>query len=159
MGDIGVIIGLMGAGIVLILAELVLPGGVVGVFGLILIACGIVAGFMHDAVFGFSLLAASAVVGMIAFWAWARFFPGSRLGKRMFLQQDTKEWHGYSPENIELLGKRGTTHTVLRPSGIALIDGERIDVISEGDIISKGESIEVVRVEGNRIVVARTADL
>lgn len=52
-------------------------------------------------------------------------------------------------------GKRGTAASPLRPAGIADIEGERIDVVSDGEFIRAGEPITVVRVEGNRIVVRR----
>jgi membrane-bound serine protease (ClpP class) len=44
----------------------------------------------------------------------------------------------------------------LRPSGIASIDGQRVDVVTSGEHISAGEPIEVVRDEGYRRVVRRT---
>jgi membrane-bound serine protease (ClpP class) len=49
----------------------------------------------------------------------------------------------------------GAALTDLRPSGIASIDGERVDVVTEGEHISEGEPIEVVRDEGYRHVVRR----
>jgi membrane-bound serine protease (ClpP class) len=49
----------------------------------------------------------------------------------------------------------GVALTDLRPSGIATIAGERVDVVSEGEHIAEGESIEVVRDEGYRHVVRR----
>jgi membrane-bound serine protease (ClpP class) len=49
----------------------------------------------------------------------------------------------------------GVALTDLRPSGIATIDGERVDVVTEGEHIAEGESIEVVRDEGYRHVVRR----
>ncbi|HSE91881.1 MAG TPA: NfeD family protein [Methylomirabilota bacterium] len=51
------------------------------------------------------------------------------------------------------LGMRGTTVSPLRPAGIADFGGERIDVVSRGEYIEAGQPIEVIRVEGNRIVV------
>ncbi|MDF3016661.1 MAG: hypothetical protein K0R44_1886 [Thermomicrobiales bacterium] len=45
----------------------------------------------------------------------------------------------------------------LRPSGIASIDGERVDVVTEGEHIPEGEPIEVVNDEGHRRVVRRAA--
>ena len=42
---------------------------------------------------------------------------------------------------------------MLRPSGTALIDGERLDVVSEGDFVEPGQKVRVVKVEGLRIVV------
>ena len=41
----------------------------------------------------------------------------------------------------------------LRPAGIADIDGKRVDVVSQGEWIDATTPIEVIRVDGNRIVV------
>jgi membrane-bound serine protease (ClpP class) len=57
------------------------------------------------------------------------------------------------PGDQRWLGQRGTTTSPLRPAGVAEFDGERIDVVSRGEYVDAGEPIEVVRVEGNRIVV------
>ncbi|HEV2107758.1 MAG TPA: NfeD family protein, partial [Thermomicrobiales bacterium] len=56
---------------------------------------------------------------------------------------------------VTLLGKRGTALSDLRPGGIADIDGQRVDVVSEGGYIRSGEAIEVVADERYRRVVRR----
>jgi len=43
--------------------------------------------------------------------------------------------------------------TPLRPSGTAEINGSRIDVVTGGEFIAAGESVEVYQVEGGRVVV------
>lgn len=60
-----------------------------------------------------------------------------------------------SKADLAWLGKRGTAASPLRPAGIADIQGERVDVVSDGEFVEAGEPITVVRVEGNRIVVRR----
>ena len=50
---------------------------------------------------------------------------------------------------------RGTAAFAPRPAGIAHIDGERVDVVSEGEFVEPDAPIEVIRVEGNRVVVRR----
>lgn len=52
-----------------------------------------------------------------------------------------------------LVGKQGTSMTVLRPAGKAQIGDEFVDVISDGPFISLGRRIEVIEVSGNRVVV------
>lgn len=54
---------------------------------------------------------------------------------------------------MELIGKEGTALTYLRPSGTAIFDEERLDVVSEGSFIAQGSTIKVVKVEGSRLVV------
>jgi membrane-bound serine protease (ClpP class) len=56
-----------------------------------------------------------------------------------------------------LAGRDGVAITDLRPSGIAEIDGKRIDVVTDGGYVTAGESITVVRDEGYRRVVRRVA--
>ena len=53
----------------------------------------------------------------------------------------------------DLLGKSGVAKTALRPSGSALIEGERVDVVTEGNLIEAGTPLRVVAVEGLRVVV------
>ena len=55
-------------------------------------------------------------------------------------------------------GTRGVALTDLRPAGVVEIDGERVDVVSEGGWISAGEDVELVRDEGYRRVVRRARD-
>jgi len=60
------------------------------------------------------------------------------------------------PEELSaFIGKEGTTVTALHPSGIALIGGKRVDVVSGGEYIGKLTPVTVVTVTGNQIVVKK----
>ncbi len=52
-------------------------------------------------------------------------------------------------------GQTGTAITLLRPSGKATIDGERYDVVTQGDFVPKGSKIRVATIKGTKIVVVR----
>lgn len=52
-----------------------------------------------------------------------------------------------------LVGSVGVAHSDLRPVGIVLIDGKRVDCVTEGAMIDAGARVKVVQVEGNRVVV------
>jgi membrane-bound serine protease (ClpP class) len=54
-----------------------------------------------------------------------------------------------------LLGARGEVVADLRPAGYALIDGRRVDVISRGEFIARGEWVEIVADEGYRRIARR----
>jgi len=60
-------------------------------------------------------------------------------------------------ELTKLVGKKGLTRTSLRPAGKAVFDRKLVDVVTEGDFIPEQSEIEVIRVEGNRIVVVRSS--
>ena len=49
----------------------------------------------------------------------------------------------------------GISQSDLRPSGWALVDGQRIFVVSEGDFIEKGSKLKIHSVDGNRVVVRK----
>jgi membrane-bound serine protease (ClpP class) len=42
------------------------------------------------------------------------------------------------------LGREGVAQTVLRPAGMALIDGKRLDVEAESGMIESGSPVKIV---------------
>ena len=57
----------------------------------------------------------------------------------------------------DLRGKSGSASSLLRPAGVATIDGRRVDVLTDGDFIAAGTPIRVTRVEGARVFVEAVA--
>jgi membrane-bound serine protease (ClpP class) len=157
---------LVGSGLVLLAVEIfVTPGfGVTGVLGIAALLSGLslslVGGgatwdFILQAVGRviFSLLL--AVAGSVVL---LRFLPRLPFGKRLILETGLASGEGYasSPDtDKQWLGKHGIAVSPLRPSGIADVEGERVDVVSDGEFIESGAQIIVSRVDGNRIVVRR----
>jgi len=98
----------------------------------------------------------SLLLAMAGAFAVMQFLPRLPFGRRLVLATGMDADLGYvsAPESDRLwLGRTGTALSPMRPSGIAEIDGTRVDVVSEGGFIDAGASIEVTRVEGNRIVI------
>jgi membrane-bound serine protease (ClpP class) len=54
-----------------------------------------------------------------------------------------------------LMGETGRTTTVLRPAGKARFGELLVDVIADGDYIDPNQLIEVIEVQGNRVIVKR----
>ena len=70
---------------------------------------------------------------------------------RIFLREKEELRSG---EDMQvLLGKQGRTTSVLRPAGIGDFDGVRLNVVTEGSFIERDRPIEIVNVDGARIVV------
>jgi membrane-bound serine protease (ClpP class) len=147
------ILALVSVGILLLLVEIFLPGGICGILGALCVIAGVIISFGHSITLGIQMSAASIVLGLIGLWAWCKFFPDSRMGKQMFLQASAENWRGYDETNDGLLGCTGVAHSDLRPAGLAQINNKRVDVVSDGQMISKGAAITVLEVEGNRVVV------
>ena len=82
-----------------------------------------------------------------------------RAGRRLVLATGVTTDRGYvsAPESRKAwLGRTGVTLSPLRPSGTADIDGERVDVVSDGGFIEAGTPIEVTQIDAYRIVVRRS---
>lgn len=151
-------------GVVLLAVEFfVLPGlGVAGVLGAGALLAGLALSMLGAgstaavvlAVAGRLLLSlAVALAASLLLLRWLSRFPG---GRRLVLDTALSAASGYASapaSDAKWLGQRGVAQADLHPSGIADIGGHRLDVVSEGGLIEAGQAIEVIRVDGNRIVV------
>lgn len=145
------IIVLLAAGAVLLLLETFLPGLIAGVIGCLCLFLAVVfayADFGPRTGTGVLLgVMAGLVLGSLA---WIKFFPDSRMAKAFISKRTIGDTGAEQPS---LLNQTGSALTTLRPSGTALINGHRVDVVSEGEMIERGTAIKVVAVEGMRTVV------
>jgi membrane-bound serine protease (ClpP class) len=158
---------LVAAGVILLAIEvLVVPGfGVVGLLGIIAIIASLVLTLIGPGAAPAFIIATatrvvfSLLVALLASFLLLRLLPRLPMGRRLILERGLTSAQGYvsAPDSdVQLLGKTGRTSSALRPAGIAEIAGRRVDVVSEGELIDAGQSIEVIRVDGNRIVVRQT---
>ena len=95
---------------------------------------------------------------IIIFALLLRFLPGKGIFGRLMLKTEESAKEGFSigsPALDGLVGREGKTVTKLRPAGKVEIDDELYDAVAEGVFIEKGETVRVLAVEGNRIVVAK----
>lgn len=156
------------AGLSLLAVEFfVLPGfGVAGVLGVAALVAGLALSMMGAgntsavvlAVAGRLLL--SLVVALAASLLLLRVMARLPAGRRLVLDTALPSAGGYAsaPESdARWLGQSGVALADLHPSGIAEIDGHRLDVVSEGGLVEAGTALEVIRVDGNRIVVRAMA--
>ncbi len=157
---------LAGAGILLLAAEIfVIPGfGIAGVLGILAILAGLILSLVGAGdTPQFILMAAGRVVislliALIASLVLLRFLPRLPFGRQLILETGLGSGHQYgsAPDSDQRwLGKKGRASSALRPAGIAEIEGKRVDVVSEGELIDAGQIVEVTHVDGNRIVVRR----
>ncbi|MDD5261363.1 MAG: NfeD family protein [Methylacidiphilales bacterium] len=147
------IVSLILAGILLLAAEIFLPGLIAGILGIVcLLGAAARAWSIYGANAGLSVLGAEFSLGIILFLLWMKYFPRSALGKVLSLDNTSAP---RADENAGLLGSTGKTVSLLRPSGTARIQGRRVDVITEGQPIPPDTDIKVVKVDGARIMVRK----
>ncbi len=153
-GEYTLLIGLLAAGMLLIGAEVFVPGAVAGTIGALCLIAAAGVAFTISTALGAYVSAGIVLLVALTIILWIKLFPKSAIGRMMTLSQDGKTFKSADPRET-LVGKDGVAHSELRPAGFALIDGRRVDVITEGNLVPKGAPIRVVRVEGNRVVVRK----
>ncbi len=144
-------------GIAALLAEIVLPGGLLGAIGALCLLGAVVATYVEfGTAAGTVALAAFVAVGLGALAGWMRLFHRLPFTRSLVLHDTAGDIH---PEGSgdSLVGREGTALTALMPSGRAEIGGEKRDVVAEGPAIAKGAKIVVVAVRGPSVVVRELA--
>lgn len=146
-------------GLVLIALELlVIPGfGITGILGIaaLFASMALTYGGIEAAIQSLGIVLLITIVGGWLIW---RFGKRTGLWRRLILTDvsggaDSTGAQSSTGARMDLLGKEGRSLTVLRPAGVVLIDGERIDAVSEGSYIPEGQTVVVYKIDGNRIVV------
>lgn len=142
-------------GIILILIELHIPGfGIIGIIGA---ACTVISIVLSSPNIQYAMtsIIISILLTTIAAILIYRIAPKNSLFERLTLKFKLDKEEGFvgSDDYSHLLNKTGVSVTPLRPSGIAVIDGMRYDVVTQGEFIEKNTKIIVIDIEGRRIIV------
>lgn len=159
-------------GLVLIGIEIfLLPGfGVAGISGVMLVLAGLGLATVENlpqtnsewVVFGrqVATFGIGMVIAGVSAFALARYLPNIPYANRLVLTppgekaDEVADLHSsFHPELHALLGAVGTAATMLRPSGMARFGDQYVDVVTEGGFAQAGARVQVIEIEGNRIVV------
>lgn len=163
-----IVLFLVGVG--LVITELIVPG--FGVFGISGAACILVSLFLAMFRFppqGFEfsydrignavwILAIAMLVGALGMLLVAGSIRHTRVWQRIALGNEMESGKGFTSfsDLSTYVGRVGTALTDLRPVGTVRIDNERRDAMTEGDFVTKGREVKVIRVEGAQLVVEPT---
>lgn len=148
--DLFQIIALLALGYLLLVMEIFVPGGILGILGLGAIAYGSWLAFAlgtlwGTAAVGLSLLVAAAVIVVVV---------RSKAARRLVLDtRPSRDWKAPDPQLVSLVGRLGITVSPLRPAGIAEVDDRRLDVVTDSEFLEAGVGVRVTEVEGARVVV------
>jgi membrane-bound serine protease (ClpP class) len=143
------------AGIILILSEFFLPGGIMGILGVLLIVASTVTGVIAYPEYAL-LIVVGEILGLVSGILFGLFLiTKTRLQDALVLGDTLSADDGYTgpAQDPALVGKIGVAHTALRPAGTVMLDDARIDAVSDGTFIDMGSKVRVIQVEGYRVVV------
>jgi membrane-bound serine protease (ClpP class) len=90
-----------------------------------------------------------------------RILPKTRFGRRVILAPPVRERGEAIPDTAELvklLGQTGQVVTPLRPVGMCMFAGRRVESVAESGYIQKGTVVKVIRVEGTQLTVRATEE-
>lgn len=161
------------AGIVLILVEaFVIPGfGVPGITGILFVLAGTYLALvdftlpqyswqydrLNEVVYTMMVAIVTFALFVIATW---KLFPKSPLYGALVLSAAQPSAQGYTAPvqaaTAPRVGLRGTATSTLRPAGRARFGDATLQVVTRGAFISEGTGVEIIEVDGTRIVVERT---
>lgn len=144
-------------GVTLIIAEFFIADGILGVVGLVAVISSLFLATDDVAQMSMSILIALVVTIATMIFLYKKIGLEKGIFKYIILNDATTTEKGYvsTVNRPELVGKQGETVTPLRPSGTAIVDQERLDVVTEGGFIASGVQIKIVKNEGSRIVVRK----
>ncbi|MEQ4483839.1 NfeD family protein [Cohnella silvisoli] len=142
-------------GIVLLISEMFIPSfGILGILGIAALIFGITMG-AYDTGTALRSLGIAALIAIVIIIVFAYVFRKRGIWNRFILSEQLTTDKGYVPQlsREKWIGQEGIALSMLRPSGLADINGERLDVISTGEYVDKGKPVRVMSVDGTRIVV------
>ena len=159
---------IIGLGLIL-LEVFVVPGfGIAGISGILLIIASLFLALvgadpfidMEAVSMAIIQLTVSLVLSIILVIVLAKFLPGTKIFKKFILSVEEKSEAGFVSHTTseDMVGMKGEALTDLRPSGTAEIAGKRVDVVTDSEFIEKGSKLEIVEVEGIRVVVKKIKD-
>lgn len=144
-------------GVVVVIAEIILPsGGIISILALSIFAYSLFIVFTDiSTAAGFVFVAADFVLIPVLVIVGLKLMAKSPVTLRKTLSRE----EGVSVQSQDLesyIGEKGTAVTDLRPAGIAVINGRRVDVVTRGEYLEKDAVILVTAVTGNQIIVRNT---
>lgn len=147
---IGWLIFLVIVGIVLLVAELLLPThGIIGVMGAGLLAAAAVLCFIIHPALGLGAIVGGGVALPVVWALFIKYWPRSPVGRRIILNPTKIE---RQPLTVQI-GQSGQSVSCLRPVGTCEFAGQRLEALSEYGIIEPGRPVRVVALNNRRPVV------
>ena len=162
MSGLGLLILFFAVGVLLLVAEIFIPSyGILCVSGTGFLIAGILKTFEYGGrgVGVTSILACAVFLPVFAYVA-VKYWRRTPIGRRIAPPNPvlTAEDVGVPSEELRrLVGQTGEAQSPLRPVGICLFNGRRVNCIARFGLIEPGSKVEAVGVSGGNLEVAPVA--
>ncbi len=150
------IILLFSIGLLLLALEVMIPGGILGIAGGVLLFTGCVFSFVTlGTTEGLIAIGVTVLAAVVLFYIQFKILPNTRYGKKFFLKREMSgSSSNLQPSARDLIGKTATSVTVLSPSGYVVIDDIRYEAFSQSGQIAKDTELEVTAANSFQLTVS-----
>ncbi|MDA3941035.1 MAG: hypothetical protein PF693_17275 [Spirochaetia bacterium] len=143
--------GLFFIGLIAIIVEFFVPAaGIIGIIG-----GGSIIGSVVMAYLNYGILTPLLIM------SYFKIFPKTIIGKKLILNTNLSPDSGFTSfaqgKYRNLKGSSGIVLKDMRPTGIVEIEGQKFNALTNGEYLTSGSSIQVFKVEGNRVFVKKRA--
>lgn len=154
LDPLGWAIVFMLSGCALIVLEVFIPsGGVISFFAAICFGASIWMAFRRDLATGLGFIAVALVAVPMVVGLAFKYWPMTPMGRSFLGELPTEEETKLVDPRRELIGKTGVARSKMLPSGAILIEGQLVDAVAQSVAIDEGQTVVVIEVTGNRVVV------
>jgi membrane-bound ClpP family serine protease len=153
---LSIIIALFILGMVLVSFELIVPGGILGLLGVLSIMGSWVLAFIEYGIHGGMIaVVASVVIMTLSLAIELKLVPRTRIGQRLFLNRSIDSTSHGSLAAPDLVGQEGEALTTLAPTGVVIVDGRKYEAFSMSGLVERGTRLEVVDYDNFRVRVKK----
>lgn len=144
-------------GVMLLAAEVFVPGGVLGIIGGLAMALGCGVAFAKLGVTGGSVATATAALLLgLTVYIELVWLPKTRLGKGMIVQTAVDGTSQPPLAAADIVGKNAAAETALMPTGFVRVEGQRYEAFSPAGFVAKGAALRVTGLDNFRLIVTKT---
>lgn len=144
-------------GVILLAAEIFLPGAIAGIIGGLCMAAGCVISFTEFGAGGgmIATVVAMALLGLTLYLELV-WLPKTSFGKRLVVHAKVEAVSQPPLANPGMVvGKTAEALTTLAPSGYVMVEGRRYDAFCRSGHAPKGATLRVVGIDNFRIIVTQ----
>lgn len=120
-----------------------------GIMGAIGVGIGLYYAFQISNQFAYIALATGVGFFVVLFFVGKNMMKDSKMNLKGEITEKVNTYN----QGLVAIGDKGVTISVLKPGGKAFINNKKIEVYSMGSYLDKDVSIEVVKIEENKIFV------
>ena len=144
-------------GVILLAAEVFVPGGVLGFIGGLAMAAGCGVAFVKLGASG-GLVATVTALLLLGLTVYTElvWLPKTRLGKSMTVQTAVDGTSQPPLAAAEIVGKHAEAETPLMPTGFVRVEGKRYEAFSPAGFVAKGAALRVTGLDTFRLIVTKT---